>query len=289
VAFDRRDVMTERPISDVPIEGIELPEDAFVMPLGHRATLRVALAHSDDHARARPGGLLGRLPTAPQVARGWLTLTERASRFVLPDGERGAGSAETVTARRCELALGSVAHADDDAAGFAFGLGELVRMGEDPTDWIPELVEAVERIGPIGGWEADVALASAGRVLAAAGEDRAGRDLARIVARRDRSSRPDSPPGDITDIAWLEGWFADGPALMPHGLPDEWLGQPIEVYGIPTGDASTVSYALRWHGARPAVLWEQSGPRVALTSPIIAPDWTTSDTKGEALWPDPAA
>ena len=44
IAFNRRDVLTERPIVDVPIEGISLPAGAFVMPLGHRARIRVALA-----------------------------------------------------------------------------------------------------------------------------------------------------------------------------------------------------------------------------------------------------
>ena len=42
VAFDRRDVLTERQIADVPIEGIELPPEAFVLPLGHKAVLRIA-------------------------------------------------------------------------------------------------------------------------------------------------------------------------------------------------------------------------------------------------------
>ena len=45
IAFDRRDVLTERPIADVPIEGITLPAGSFVVPLGHRARIRIGLAH----------------------------------------------------------------------------------------------------------------------------------------------------------------------------------------------------------------------------------------------------
>ena len=82
VAFDRRDVLTERQIADVPIEGIELPPEAFVLPLGHKAVLRIAVAHGAQRSGSLPSGLA----TSTQVERGWLSLTERASRFVLPDG-----------------------------------------------------------------------------------------------------------------------------------------------------------------------------------------------------------
>jgi hypothetical protein len=284
VAFDRRGVRTERPIADVPIQGIELPAEAFVLPLGHRASVRVALAHAGPADGLVPDGL----PTAMQVARGWSAVTDRASRFALPDGDLGAGLAAAVTAERCEVALGSIPAASDDPVGYAIAVGELVRMGEQPEHWLPELVDAVERIGPIASWEADVALRAAGRVLAVADERRAERDLARIVARRSPSSRPASPPSGLTAVPWLEGLFADGAALLPAGFPHDWLGQSVEAYGVPTGPRSTVSYAVRWHGARPAVLWEQSGEPVELRAPAVAPGWTAVDVRGEALWPDPA-
>jgi hypothetical protein len=279
VAFDRRDVLTERAIADVPIEGIDLPPGSFVMPLGHRATLRVAIAHGTQRAGALPP-----TPTPRQVANGWLALTERSSRFVLPDGERGAALAEHVTALRCELALGAIPDADDDPAGFAIALGELVRMGEPPDPWLDQLVVAVQRLGPVSSWTADAALVATDRVLAAAGEDRARRDLARSVATRTPTARPATPPDGVAAIAWLESTFAIGGSLVPTGLPDAWLGQPVEVYGVPTAPGSTVSFALRWHGERPAVLWEQTGDPVELTAPLLAPDWATAERSGEALW-----
>ena len=219
--------------------------------------------------------------------RGWLALTERASRFVLPDGERGASLAAAVTSERCELALGVVPHSADDPAGFALALGELVRMGERPEHWIPELVDAVETLGPAVAWDADVALVAAERVLAVAGERRARRDLARITAGRVGSPLPSEPPSGVRSIAWLEAQFAEGRALVPHGVPAAWLGHSIEVYGVPTVGASTVSFAIRWHGERPAVLWEQHGDPVELTSPAIAPGWSSQAPSGEALWPAP--
>ena len=48
-----------------------------------------------------------------------------------------------------------------------------------------------------------------------------------------------------------------------------------------------LSYAVRWHDARPAVLWElqpHAGiERVRLTAPGLDPSWTTDDLRGEAL------
>ena len=285
IAFGRRDVLTERPIVDVPIEGIDLPAGAFALPLGHQASFRIGIPHHGSGANAPlPGGL----PPAAQVARGWLTITDRASRFALPDGELGATLAAAVTSERCELALGTIPTAGEDAAGYAVGLGELVRMGESPDPWLPELVDAVEQLGAASSWESEVALAAAARVLAGAEESRALRDLNRIRARRWTSRRPARPAPGPLSIPWLEAGLAAGSALLPAGIPADWLGQSFEVYGVPTGPTSAVSYAVRWHGPRPAVLWEQTGHPVELTAPAVAPAWRTREVTGEALWPEPA-
>jgi len=88
-------------------------------------------------------------------------------------------------------------------------------------------------------------------------------------------------------VAWLESRLASGGALLPDGFPASWLGQSFDVYGVPTGDTSAVSFAIRWHGERPAVLWEQTGDTVELTAPCAAPEWSTVEPQGEALWPAP--
>lgn len=288
VAFDRRDVRTERPISELPAVppaelGLELPADAFVVPIGHRAVVRIAIPHDGSGA-----GPLPPLPTALQVARGWTTLTDRASRLVLPGGDAGEGLALEVTAQRCELALGSMAHAVDDPVAFAVGLGELVRMGEQPAEWLPELSHAVELMATRPGWEIDTALEATSRVLAAAGERRARRDLGRILERRDGAGdRPAVRPDGVLGIAWVEQRIAHGGALLPDGIPPTWLGVNFEVYGVPVGSGTTVAYAVRWHGERPAVLWELTGEPVELTAPALDPSWRTTATSGEALWPAP--
>jgi GH15 family glucan-1,4-alpha-glucosidase len=69
-------------------------------------------------------------------------------------------------------------------------------------------------------------------------------------------------------------------------FPDAWLGQGFEVHEAPTHFGS-MSYAVRWHGERPALLWEltlhDDVERVRLTAPGLDPGWSTTEQSGEAL------
>jgi hypothetical protein len=70
--------------------------------------------------------------------------------------------------------------------------------------------------------------------------------------------------------------------LLP-GFGDLWLGQPVAVHRLPT-TAGLLSFALRWHGARPALLWDLEGDRpFALTCTSIDASWSSDDRRGEAL------
>jgi hypothetical protein len=76
-----------------------------------------------------------------------------------------------------------------------------------------------------------------------------------------------------------------GLALAPS-VPDPWLGQGWEVHDLPTR-RGTLSYAVRWHGDRPALLWElarrPADPPTTLTAPGLDPSWSTVEPVGEAL------
>lgn len=75
-----------------------------------------------------------------------------------------------------------------------------------------------------------------------------------------------------------------GLALLPV-FPPRWYGGPVEVHDAPTAHGR-LSYALRWHGARPALLWELSilgpGP-IRITVPGLDGAWSTTEPRGEAL------
>jgi hypothetical protein len=77
----------------------------------------------------------------------------------------------------------------------------------------------------------------------------------------------------------------DGLALVSL-LPDDWSGQSFAIDDAPT-HYGRLSFAVRWHGERPALLWElQPHPGVEsvhLTAPGLDPTWSTTDRRGEAL------
>ncbi len=295
VAFTRRDVRSERPIIDQPIMGIDLPQGSCVMPVGHQARVRIAIAHDGSGA----GPLPANLPTVDQVVRGWNALVDRAGRMSLPDTDRSASLVAQVRASRCELLLGEMTRAEDDPARFLVDLEDLVRMGEPVDPWLAELAGAVERLGRSDRraqrWQADTGLDAAAQVLAKINDTRALRDVAKMMGRRGgRTPLPSEPPDGYVS-RWLEQRGARGSQILPAGIPTAWWGINFEMHGLPIGlpderrgmSQSAVSFAVRWHGDRPAVLWEITGEAVTLTSPEAAPDWQTSDVYGEALWPPP--
>lgn len=76
--------------------------------------------------------------------------------------------------------------------------------------------------------------------------------------------------------------------LLPV-VPEEWFGQPIAVHDLPTS-GGRLSYAIRWHGTRPALLWDlEPLPRVGavLRAPGLDSSWATSTPKGETLLAEP--
>ena len=91
----------------------------------------------------------------------------------------------------------------------------------------------------------------------------------------------------------VQEMVGDEPSLsLLSVMPTEWLGQGIEVHDAPTA-YGTLSYAIRWHGERPALLWEltaadshspgQTQPAVTLRVPGLDPSWSSNEPRGEAL------
>lgn len=69
-------------------------------------------------------------------------------------------------------------------------------------------------------------------------------------------------------------------------LPETWLGGNIELHNLNTF-AGQVSYGIRWHGKRAALLWEfvpnPGFEEVRITIPGVDPMWSTSQLRGDAL------
>ena len=194
VAFTRGDIATNRPPADVPIEGATLPAGAVALPVGHRATITVGLAHSGAGPSSLPAGL----PPDDAVVRGWITRTDVASRLDLPE----SALVEAVRAARCELLLAGVADPETEPERHLLGVGELVRLGDLDTRGAAEAVPHVAAaVGATARRRHDLApslaLDAAGVVLAAAGEtralDRPRRDYAADSMRQSVAATRTSP------------------------------------------------------------------------------------------------
>jgi hypothetical protein len=82
------------------------------------------------------------------------------------------------------------------------------------------------------------------------------------------------------------GEGADGGLALSTLVPDDWYGQGWEVHDAPTAYGH-LSYAVRWHGDRVALLWELEPHdgigAVRLTAPGLEAGWSTTERRGEAL------
>jgi hypothetical protein len=74
--------------------------------------------------------------------------------------------------------------------------------------------------------------------------------------------------------------------ILP-GFAPEWLGQNVAVHDVPRHGGS-LSFAVRWHGPRPALLWDAPAG-TTLRAPGLDPTWSSDRPRGEALLAAPPA
>jgi len=158
-----------------------------------------------------------------------------------------------------ELALG-VALAGAELAGGRRGAGGSL------------LDRALDGAGPTWVWPDDAQGVERGDEQATGHGPRAAAEiwtLARRILADDRSGR--FGPGSVT--LGLCSWW-----------PQAWGHSPLEVHGLRTR-AGVLSYAVRWHGPRPAVLWEICD---ALAPVVVRagfdPSWSSDHLRGEVIF-----
>jgi hypothetical protein len=288
VALSRRDLVTSRPPASVPVQGVDAPADALVVPIGHRTSVRVALPHG-----AAGGIRPAELAPPDAVVRGWLAQVAHGVDLRLPD----AAPRIDVTTLRCAVLLEGPPSAETGPAHL-IGVAELGRLGEPVEPWLDDAIVVAEGIGRTArrsgrvAWSDDAALLATREVLGRAGHSRGADDVADLRRRLPAAgATPEEPPAGVLGLAWAERRLVvAGPAvtvldLLPAPFPASWAGQAVEAYGIPVGGdhAATIGLALRWHGERPALLWEVAGPPVTLSSSGLDPSWSREAARGEAL------
>lgn len=298
VAFDSPDVYCDRTPSALGPQGIDLPQGSVVFPIGHTSSLRFALRSSGEGTH--PGSLAA-LAGHDQLQRGWLASVERAGYAVLPDK-----ALPSIVNRLRSDALVFSAHpieewphdfvAPGDDVAVVIALHQMMLLGEDVSPQVDEIAERIERIlrsvrrADEIAWDVERALFCAQHLFVSFDEERAARDVSRARAQlAEASAPPNVVPKDVRAVAWMEEMLAsprrDGSVgLLQHGIPTLWRGVNFECHRIVATPEHTVSYGLRWHGDRPAVLWEVGGPfGLRLGAGATDPSWSTTDPAGDAL------
>jgi hypothetical protein len=75
----------------------------------------------------------------------------------------------------------------------------------------------------------------------------------------------------------------DGTVMLLPAVRLRWLGHPLEAHDVAIGSGS-VGFAIRWHGERPALLWETKGLEGRrLSCPGLDPGWSSTEERGDAL------
>jgi hypothetical protein len=218
-------------------------EVALLFPIAHRTRTRIAVTTATTGA-APSTVAVARLRALNDVERGWVAALDRGMRVELPDENVQA----SVDAARATLLLGGVRGARRDrvvaAVSDAWGL----------TDRLPR---------------------------------RAARDRGEDPWPNLRAAVGSSGSSPRRAAEWLRALRAalvrverDHVDLLPR-FPVEWLGRPLAVHDAPT-KKGRVSFALRWHGAGPALLWDVPvGMRVR--APGLDQSWEAAGGAGEAL------
>jgi hypothetical protein len=311
VAFTRPDLISSRTPSPRGAQGIELPPGSVVFPVAHGSTLRVALRAPLNVANETMNVDVERLPSFEQLQKGWLKSVEQAGYVIVPEGAvaplvaRLRSDALILSGHEIEdWSIGAGGDCANDPIAYILTLQELLRMGEKLTgdstlirvDHAARLAQCVETLlkdhkkSAILPWDVERALFAAQFVFSRMGENRAADDVAAAQLRmRNAAEPPNVMPTDIRAIAWVEEKMVsvqrDGSVqVFGRGIPRLWLGANLECHRVVAGAFHTVSFGIRWHGEKPALLWEVSGPAgIKLDAGICDPTWSTVESTGETL------
>ena len=223
-------------------------------------------------------------------------------------------AARALTADPLEMARTSAPGAALDALGGHWALTRDEGVAVAVAEVVPALVAALRRSTTADAEQGRQAVPSVAALLHAVGEARAADDLRRLgpATATDDAAAPatDRLTALLADATGTWTWPGRGAGHDPaanaemvlavrdlfvhdaaRGLdlsptvPPSWLGQGWEAHDVPTRHGR-LSFAVRWHGDRPALLWElvpHDPAPVRLAAPGLDPAWSTTDRAGEAL------
>jgi len=189
------------------------------------------------------------LPGADSVARGWELQLDRGMHAAIPPP-----IGESIDAARADLLLAP------------------------PS---PDVVAALE------DWGFDAEAAAGWARLGWAGRRRARKRsaIAEPWAATVAVDARAEPARFLTNLRAVLVGERSGVVDLAPGFPPDWLGQSITVDAVPVRSGA-ISFALRWHGPRPALLWEAPAG-VELRAPALDATWSSTESAGEVLLATP--
>lgn len=316
VALTRTDLTVSRPIAargadggenaSWPAPGLELASAPTVMPIGHRARVRVAVGRDID---------LDRLPDVDAVERGWTTICDGSSRLVLPDLDGGVSLVSRVNRAKVAIALAEESEMPwrrpDELASWLIDRFHADRMGaaRTPAEDVAGAVERIVRKSRRGRTNPlRVAAVRVGTLWLSGIDERTTDDVDRIVRRAlgtgldgiassSRLGVDDAECAGALITAVEESllfWGGGDRAIFcVDGIGGERLGSSFEAHGLVVPNGARMSMAVRWHGSNAAILWETASgdsmvPRRLDLRSGADPEWSSTEPNGESLWRVPA-
>ena len=292
----------------VSVRGTEVAA-GLVMALPHRQSVKFQVVIE--------GKTSARSASPAEIASGWLAVTADALSVDVADVDLGtawrrilgdlvvqAGSDDPRSAAEAApiLDIAGLDREADRARTAVVASTEAGHLrGTAAVAALRALASRDLRLGKVSGLDelADVLVAGAAEsldsetanLLAWALETsapRAAADAHRLSAKVDAGAeyRPVTPAAIAAGrvlVPLIDDSLLKRIDLLPE-VPAEWFGRPVDVRGFGTF-WGRISFSVRWHGRRPALLWERAGShdRVELRCGGLDPSWSSVERHGETL------
>ena len=256
---------------------VELPDDTAVRAWRRGIAASILAAGGTElEDAARAAVVLDRVGLPDEADRARAALVGAAERSRLPP-PAAAAALEALASRR--LRTGRV-------SGLAELAGPLAAAGGDCLDPL-----TLEQVAAALDAEAPAAARDARRLLAKPTSLASMPQAAATVdglAAAIRSSVAFGGGGLAGIEALLDCLIAEGVdhLVMLPAPPEAWRGASVDAHSLVTRHG-VVSFSVRWHGARPAVLWDRQPPRgedpVVTMRCELDESWASAALAGEAL------
>ena len=262
---------------------VDLPDDSASRAWSRGVAASILAAGVADVASAaRAAVVLDRVGLADEADRGRDAVLAAAQRATMA-AEEAALALRALASRR--LRTGRV-------SGLAGLAGPLAAAAGDRLDacTLQQVAAVLESEAPGAARDARRMLAEIAErdARAPAAAPRAARSL-QAALRRSAAFGGDCLAGIEAVLDRLVAEEADRLVVAPD-LPGEWLGAPLDVGSLATRHGR-LSFSVRWHGSRPALLWEAAPDGGSVTDALdgatlrcgLDPFWSTDRRAGDAL------